>query len=87
MVFVIIILATMLSDLPFAGSPIPVVLLLLFYLLIVKKIGPALMEHHKPYNPRKWIMAYNIFQIFANLYMFYYVCVHAIYLDIMILNK
>lgn len=45
------------------------------------------MEHHKPYNPRKWIMAYNIFQIFANLYMFYYVCVHAIYLDIMILNK
>lgn len=66
-------IATMLSDLPFAGSPVPVILLLLFYLLIVKKIGPALMEYKKPYNPRKWIMAYNICQIIGNAYMFYYV--------------
>lgn len=63
----------MLSDLPFAGSPVPVILLLTFYLLMVNKIGPVLMEYQKPYNPRRWIMAYNIFQILANSYMFYYV--------------
>lgn len=65
--------ASMLSDMPFAGSPVPTLLLLIFYLMMVKIIGPVFMEYQKPYNPRRWIIAYNIFQILANSYMFYYV--------------
>lgn len=41
------------------------------YLIIVCVIGPAFMKRRKPYNLDKILIAYNIIQIFLNLFILY----------------
>lgn len=46
-------------------SPIPLFVILGFYLYFVIDYGPSMMFHKKPMNIRRAIIPYNIFQIFG----------------------
>lgn len=48
---------------PLMHSPIPVISIVLGYLIFVKKIGPKMMENHKPFNLREVLVAYNALQV------------------------
>ncbi|KAM8714166.1 hypothetical protein ACLKA7_014328 [Drosophila subpalustris] len=76
------------------GSPWPVTFLVLGYLLIVLKFGKKFMEHRQPYDIKKIMIFYNIFQVIYNVIlfgvMFYYYfvdqtypldCLHSLPLD------
>ncbi|XP_044766686.1 elongation of very long chain fatty acids protein AAEL008004-like [Coccinella septempunctata] len=39
------------------------------YLLIVQVFGPRLMKDRKPFDVKKYVMAYNIVQVAVNLYL------------------
>ena len=41
------------------------------YYYFVKNLGPRLMEHRQPFELRRVLMAYNLFQIIFNGWMFY----------------
>jgi hypothetical protein len=45
------------------GSPVPMVALTILYLTFVLKTGPKIMENRKPFELKKTIFAYNVFQI------------------------
>lgn len=60
-----------LANLPFAGSPIPVFIVVASYLWIVTGKGQKWMEGRKPFELTKLINCYNILQVFANTYVFY----------------
>ncbi|CAG0892981.1 unnamed protein product [Cyprideis torosa] len=51
------------------GSPWPTVTACLTYTLIMKFVGPKLMENRPAYDLKKFMILYNIFQIFFNLYI------------------
>ncbi|KAH8295010.1 hypothetical protein KR018_005364 [Drosophila ironensis] len=55
--------------LPLLSSPKPILIILTIYLLLVKVVGPKLMENRKPFDLRGVINAYNIFQIVYNVAM------------------
>lgn len=73
-IFLLSIIDPVAATLPFLGSALPVTTLLLSYLLFVLKIGTRFMEKRKPYNLKKIIIAYNMFQVIYNAMMFYYIC-------------
>ncbi|KAH8384122.1 hypothetical protein KR009_012195 [Drosophila setifemur] len=56
--------------LPLVHSHWPVLAILSIYLLVIKWIGPKLMESRKPYDLRGVIKVYNIVQIGYNIAMF-----------------
>ncbi|XP_017077180.1 elongation of very long chain fatty acids protein F [Drosophila eugracilis] len=56
--------------LPLFGSPIPSILIILGYLLLVFKVGPDFMEARKPYNVRSAMLIYNFCQIIMNSVFF-----------------
>lgn len=64
-----------LSDLPLMGSPLSMIGIICVYLLVIKLLGPAIMEHRKPINPVHWIMGYNVCQIIANALLFSFVSI------------
>lgn len=70
-----IILDSTLTDLPLVGSPMPTFLIICAYAVIVKIIGPILMENRKPINLKTWIMNYNILQMIANSVLCYMVSI------------
>ncbi|XP_020801237.1 elongation of very long chain fatty acids protein F [Drosophila serrata] len=49
-----------------AGSPWPILTILALYLVFVLKLGRIFMEHRKPYDLRRVLMVYNLFQIAYN---------------------
>ncbi|KAH8407477.1 hypothetical protein KR222_002029, partial [Zaprionus bogoriensis] len=51
---------------PMLGSPWPLTILVGSYLLFVLKLGKMFMEHRQPYNLKKVLIAYNIFQVIFN---------------------
>lgn len=73
-----IILDQTLSDMPLVGSPLPTVLIIGLYLIIVK-IGPATMANRKAMNPKFLIMYYNALQVLGNATICYYVSETFIY--------
>ncbi|KAF9802537.1 hypothetical protein SFRURICE_013724 [Spodoptera frugiperda] len=52
-------------------SPVPVITITATYLYFVLKVGPEYMKSRKPYNLNNIIILYNIFQVFASVYLFY----------------
>nr|CAD7447398.1 unnamed protein product [Timema bartmani] len=56
---------------PLIGSPVYVLVIIALYLFFVLVAGPKFMENRRPYNLKKIIAAYNIFQVVANSYAFY----------------
>jgi GNS1/SUR4 family len=48
-------------------SPMPVVTIFISYILLCK-YGPKLMESQKPFNLKYVMIAYNLLQVFGNLY-------------------
>lgn len=73
-IFLLPVIDPVAATLPLLGSAIPVTILLASYLLFVLKIGTRFMEKRKPYNLKKIIIAYNIFQVVYNAIMFGYIC-------------
>ncbi|XP_017099694.2 very long chain fatty acid elongase F-like [Drosophila bipectinata] len=51
------------------SSPWPTLITLLSYLLFVLKVGPRLMKNREPFDLRRVIKVYNIFQIIYNIWM------------------
>lgn len=70
MVFIILFSDPRINDLPLLKSYGTLVLIMGLYILFVMKIGPEFMANRKPYNVKRLIQIYNIFQIVMNLYMF-----------------
>ncbi|KAM8714165.1 hypothetical protein ACLKA7_014327 [Drosophila subpalustris] len=71
------------KDFPLLGSPWPVTLILLTYLFFVLKCGKKFMEHRQPYDIRKVMIVYNLFQVICNAtlfgVMFYYYFINPVY--------
>nr|CAD7260766.1 unnamed protein product [Timema shepardi] len=56
---------------PLIGSPVYLLVIIALYLFFVLVAGPKFMKNRRPYNLKKIIAAYNIFQVVANSYAFY----------------
>ncbi|KAH8260937.1 hypothetical protein KR044_000898, partial [Drosophila immigrans] len=52
---------------PLLGSHWPMTTIIAVYLIFVLKAGRMFMEHRKPYNLKKVLAVYNIFQVIYNL--------------------
>ena len=52
------------------GSPVPVWIITVLYIVTVTYIGPKFMENRKPYSLQTFMIVYNIGLVFASLYMF-----------------
>ncbi|KAH8320008.1 hypothetical protein KR074_011042 [Drosophila pseudoananassae] len=50
--------------------PLPATLIVSVYLLVVLKLGPQFMASRKPYNVRKAMLVYNLFQVLMNSTLF-----------------
>lgn len=57
------------------SSPLPTLLMCLTYAYGVKVVGPKLMENRKPFDLRKTIIFYNLFQVIFSIWLFYESCV------------
>ncbi|GJQ76033.1 hypothetical protein Trydic_g18086 [Trypoxylus dichotomus] len=57
------------------SSPLPTLLMCLTYAYGVKVVGPKLMENRKPFNLRKTIIFYNLFQVLFSIWLFHESCV------------
>uniref|UniRef100_A0A336LKC7 Elongation of very long chain fatty acids protein n=1 Tax=Culicoides sonorensis TaxID=179676 RepID=A0A336LKC7_CULSO len=53
------------DEYPLMSSPAPILVMTAIYLFVVLKLGPAYMEKRKPYDLRKFLIFYNLFQICA----------------------
>ena len=58
------------SSWPLMSSPLPTLLLCLAYLAVVKVVGPLYMEGRKPYDLKLPMLAYNLFQVMFNGWIF-----------------
>ncbi|XP_041976250.1 elongation of very long chain fatty acids protein-like [Aricia agestis] len=56
-------------SLPFAGNPIPFLILIGAYLLFCLKIGPWFMKNKRPYNLKKTIQVYNFLQVILSAFL------------------
>lgn len=52
------------------GSPVPVWILTVLYLVSVRYIGPKFMKNRKPYNPVNFMIFYNLSLVALSAYMF-----------------
>ncbi|XP_057332927.1 elongation of very long chain fatty acids protein AAEL008004 isoform X2 [Microplitis mediator] len=52
-------------------SPFPTFFICLSYIYIVKVLGPKLMENRKPFELKKVLIAYNLFQVVFSAWLFY----------------
>ena len=52
------------------SSPAPTLLICLAYLLVVRVLGPTLMRHREPYSLKYPMLAYNLFQVLFNGWIF-----------------
>ncbi|KAL7737233.1 hypothetical protein ACLKA6_005414 [Drosophila palustris] len=71
------------KNFPLLGSAWPVTLILSTYLFFVLKCGKKFMEHRQPYDIRKVMIVYNLFQVIYNAtlfgVMFYYYFISPVY--------
>ena len=51
------------------SSPWPTLSACIFYLIFMRVIGPRLMKDREPFDLKKPMIVYNIFQIFFNVYI------------------
>lgn len=52
------------------GSPVPVWIITVLYLVSVVYIGPRFMQNRKPYNPINFMIVYNFSLVILSAYMF-----------------
>ncbi|XP_046409180.1 elongation of very long chain fatty acids protein AAEL008004-like [Ischnura elegans] len=55
---------------PLMGSPFPTLFMCISYAYIVKYAGPKFMEKRNPYDLRKFLFCYNVFQVLFNGWLF-----------------
>ncbi|XP_033211286.1 elongation of very long chain fatty acids protein AAEL008004-like [Belonocnema kinseyi] len=53
------------------SSPFPTLIICLSYAFFVKRLGPKLMENRKPFELRKTMIYYNLFQVIFSSWLFY----------------
>ncbi|XP_065221734.1 very long chain fatty acid elongase AAEL008004-like isoform X3 [Planococcus citri] len=53
------------------SSPLPTLIICLTYVYIVKVIGPRLMANRKPFELRRTLIVYNLFQVIFSSWLFY----------------
>ncbi|KAH8275351.1 hypothetical protein KR026_005546, partial [Drosophila bipectinata] len=58
------------DPIPLAGSPWPIVTIVVGYLLFVFKLGRVFMRNRQPYDLRKVLLVYNLFQVAYNAIYF-----------------
>ena len=58
------------NDWAMMSSPIPTLAICLFYVYFVKVLGPKLMENRKPFNLRRVMIFYNLFQVIFSTWLF-----------------
>lgn len=56
-------------------SPFPTLFICLSYIYVVKVLGPKLMENRKPFELKKVLIAYNLFQVVFSAWLFYEVII------------
>ncbi|CAD1475277.1 unnamed protein product, partial [Heterotrigona itama] len=56
------------------SGPFPTIFICLFYAYFVKVLGPKLMENRKPFELKKVLLYYNLFQVAFSTWLFYEVC-------------
>ena len=52
------------------SSPAPTLLICLAYLLVVRVLGPIFMKNREPYSLKYPMLAYNLFQVLFNGWIF-----------------
>ena len=52
------------------SSPLPTIILCFGYLLVVRILGPMYMQNREPYNLKYPMLAYNLFQVLFNGWIF-----------------
>ncbi|XP_050499386.1 elongation of very long chain fatty acids protein-like [Diabrotica virgifera virgifera] len=57
------------------SSPFYTLAICLFYVYIVKVLGPKFMENRKPFELKKVLVIYNLFQVIFSTWLFYESCV------------
>lgn len=53
------------------SSPLPTLMICLSYVYIVKVLGPRLMANRKPFELRRTLIIYNLFQVIFSTWLFY----------------
>ncbi|KAH9382375.1 hypothetical protein HPB48_021575 [Haemaphysalis longicornis] len=59
------------------GSPVPVVTLIGFYLLLATRLGPRWMRDREPFNIRGLVVAYNVLMVALSGYFIYFAIAYA----------
>lgn len=59
------------KDWPMMSSPIPTILICIFYAYFVRVIGPKLMENRKPFDLQRLMIYYNLFQVILSAWILY----------------
>ncbi|CAL7952347.1 unnamed protein product [Xylocopa violacea] len=59
------------NDWPMMSGPLPTLSICLFYVYFVKVLGPKLMENRKPFDLRRIMIFYNLFQVIFSVWLFY----------------
>ena len=52
------------------SSPAPTLIICLAYLLVVRVLGPMFMKNREPYSLKYPMLAYNLFQVLFNGWIF-----------------
>lgn len=63
------------DNLPLVNSPLIIFGIMAGYLYLVLSVGPRFMKNRKPFQIKKILIAYNAFQIVANVFVWIYVSV------------
>jgi len=58
------------NDWPMMSGPFSTLAICLFYAYFVKVLGPKMMENRKPFNLRKVMIWYNLFQVIFSTWLF-----------------
>ena len=58
------------SEWSLMSSPLPTVIICLVYLIIVRFIGPVFMRNREAYSLKYPMLAYNLFQVLFNGWIF-----------------
>ena len=62
------------KDWPMMSSPLPTIILCLSYAYFCRSLAPRLMQNRKPFDLRKTLVVYNLFQTVFSAWIFYEVC-------------
>lgn len=55
---------------PLMGSPVPIIIILVSYLVFVLKVGPQWMSKRPPFHLKKFLVVYNAYQCGFSCWLF-----------------